>query len=179
MYGDYMKKLIEMVYPYVLSVIIFVLFKFAKNSLYQSKNINDALDAVITVSSLIIGFLGAVLPVIMSMKNDSKLVKYVFERDKDKLFLKYIKQTLIVGVLVIIVSVTVYFRDQYKGTWYEKWNIPILAYILSCFLLCTYRCFSNMLNLIFMNDVELFSDDDSFRRKTPSELEFEKECEKR
>ena len=75
-----MKKLIEMLYPYVLSVVIFVLFKFVKNSLYQSKNINDALDAVITVSSLIIGFLGAVLPVIMSMKNDSKLVKYVFER---------------------------------------------------------------------------------------------------
>ena len=113
------------------------------------------------------------------MKNDSKLVKYVFERDKDKLFLKYIKQTLIVGVLVIIVSVTVYFRDQYKGTWYEKWNIPILAYILSCFLLCTYRCFSNMLNLIFMNDVELFSDDDSFRKKTSSELEFEEECKNR
>lgn len=63
-----MKKLIEMLYPYVLSVVIFVLFKFVKNSLYQSKNINDALDAVITVSSLIIGFLGAVLPVIMSMK---------------------------------------------------------------------------------------------------------------
>ena len=106
MYGDYMKKLIEMLYPYVLSVVIFVLFKFVKNSLYQSKNINDALDAVITVSSLIIGFLGAVLPVIMSMKNDSKLVKYVFERDKDKLFLKYIKQTLIVGVLV-------------RGFWYN------------------------------------------------------------
>ena len=167
-----MKKLIEMLYPYVLSVVIFVLFKFVKNSLYQSKNINDALDAVITVSSLIIGFLGAVLPVIMSMK-------YVFERDKDKLFLKYIKQTLIVGVLVIIVSVTVYFRDQYKDTWYEKWNIPILAYMLLCFLLCTYRCFSNMLNLIFMNDVEIFLDDDSFRKKTSRELEFEKECEKR
>ena len=88
--------------------------------------------------------------------SETKLVKYVFERDKDKLFLKYIKQTLIVGVLVIIVSVTVYFRDQYKDTWYEKWNILILAYMLSCFLLCTYRCFSNMLNLIFMNDVELF-----------------------
>ena len=52
--------------------------------------------------------------------SETKLVKYVFERDKDKLFLKYIKQTLIVGVLVIIVSVTVYFRDQYKDTWYEK-----------------------------------------------------------
>ena len=50
---------------------------------------------------------------------------------------------------------------------------------LSCFLLCTYRCFSNMLNLIFMNDVELFLDDDSFRKKTSSKLEFEKECENR
>ena len=28
---------------------------------------------------------------------------------------------------------TVYFRNQYKDTWDEKWNIPIWAYMLSCF----------------------------------------------
>ena len=38
--------------------------KFDKN-LYQSTNINSALEAVITVSSLIIGFLGAILPIII------------------------------------------------------------------------------------------------------------------
>ena len=72
-----MKKLIEMVYPYVLSVIIFVLFKFAKNSLYQSKNINDALDAVITVSSLIIGFLGAVAAFMVVFWSYFALLKYL------------------------------------------------------------------------------------------------------
>ena len=51
--------------------------------------------------------------------------------------------------------------------------------MLACFLLCTYICFSNMLILIFMNDVELFSDDDSFRRKAPGELEFEEEWKNR
>jgi hypothetical protein len=30
-----------------------------------------------------------------------------------------------------------------------------------------------------MNDVELFLDDDSFKRKTSSELEFEEECKNR
>ncbi len=172
----FMKKIIEMVYPYVVSfVVLFLFIKFDKN-LYQSANINSALEAVITVSSLIIGFLGAILPIIMSMKNDSKLVKYVFERDKDRLFLKYIKQTLIVGILVIVLAVTVYFRDQYAGTWYEERCISILAYVLSSFLLCTYRCLSNMLNLIFTNDTDLQTSKEAFANKTAREIKFENRC---
>ena len=171
-----MKKIVEIVYPYVVSLVVLFLFiKFDKN-LYQSTNINSALEAVITVSSLIIGFLGAILPIIMSMKNDSKLVKYVFERDKDRLFLKYIKQTLIVGILVIVFAVTIYFRYQYAGTWYEARCISILAYVLSCFLLCTYRCLSNMLNLIFTKDTDLQTAKESFSNKTLREIEFEKKC---
>ena len=89
---------------------------------------------MITVTSLIIGFLGAILPIIMSMKNDSKLVKYVFEKDKDKLFLKYIKHTLVIGIALIVIAMTVFFRDQYVGSWYEKYNIVVLVYFMTCFL---------------------------------------------
>lgn len=106
-----MRKKFEILYPFAISILIIIPFLVIKNNIYRSENINAALEAVITVASLIIGFLGAILPIIMSMKNDSKLVKYVFEKDKDKLFLKYIKHTLIVGIIVIVVAVTIFFRD--------------------------------------------------------------------
>lgn len=171
-----MIKKFEMIYPYILSLLPAVGIEFTGLSLVSSNNLNDALEAVITVSSLIIGFIGAVLPVIMSMKNDSKIVRYVFEKDKDKLFLKYIKQTILVGVLLILLAVSIYFRDQFVGSKYERWCIGVLSYTLAAFLLCTYRSLSNMLNLIFLNDSEL-KKDEIFGKKTEQEKEFEKKAE--
>lgn len=172
-----MRKKIEIIYPYVLSLIPAIILVITDNSLYESENINSALEAAITVTSLIIGFLGAILPIIMSMKNDSKLVRYVFEKDKDKLFLKYIKHTLAVGIILIVIAMTVFFRDQYDDTWYGKWNIVVLAYFMICFLLCTYRSLNNMLNLIFSNDLEIRKKDSAFAEKSTREIEFEKRCE--
>lgn len=165
-----------MFYPYIISILPVVAIKASGLNLVLSANLNDALEAVITVSSLIIGFIGAVLPVIMSMKNDSKFVRYVFERDKDKLFLKYIKQTILVGVLLILLAVSIYFRDQFVGSKYENWCIGVVCYTLATFLLCTYRCLSNMLNLIFSNDSEI-KNDESFSVKSSREKEFEKKAE--
>ena len=124
-----------------------------------SENTNDALTAIITVDSLIIGFIGAMLPVVMSMKNNSEIIRDIFRRDKDKLFLSYIKQTLLIGIILIIVAITFYFRDQYVETYYYKLGFPLCIYFLVCFLLCTYRCLNNMLNLIFSNDDSCKKDD--------------------
>lgn len=77
------KKNIELFYPYILPIGITVPIALIHTNFLESENLNSALEAIITVSSLIIGFLGAILPVIMSMKNDSKIVKYVFEKDKE------------------------------------------------------------------------------------------------
>lgn len=167
-----MKKIIERTYPFLIPIPIIAVLMRAGVNFIGSVNLNGALEAIITVSSLIIGFLGAVLPVIMSMKNDSKIVQYVFERDKDKLFLKYIKETLLTGILVISVAVIVYFRDQYQNTiWYKNAIFP-LTYILMAFLLCTYRCLDNMLNLIFASDKSLRAED-KFKEKSDREKNFE------
>lgn len=168
-----MKKIIERTYPFMAPIPVTAVLKVFKINFIGSANLNDALEAIITVSSLIIGFLGAVLPVIMSMKNDSKIVQYVFERDKDKLFLKYIKGTLLTGILIISITVIVYFRDQYQDTFLYKNVMYLLAYALMSFLLCTYRCLDNMLNLIFASD-ESLRNDDKFYEKSDREITFEK-----
>lgn len=168
-----MKKKWEGFFPYVISIIPFwVIWKWG-NGYIQSKNLNDALDAILTVSSLIIGFIGAILPVILSMKNDSKIVKYVFEKDKDKLFLKYIKQTILTGIVLIIFAVSLYFRDCFLDSWYYKHCIAIICYSLTCFLLCTYRSLENILNLIFSDDHKLLKED-GFNEKSEKEKEFER-----
>nr|WP_314833036.1 hypothetical protein [uncultured Oribacterium sp.] len=165
------KKNIELFYPYILPIGITVPISLIHTNFLESENLNSALEAIITVSSLIIGFLGAILPVIMSMKNDSKIVKYVFEKDKEQLFLKYIKQTLLMGILVIMVALSIFIRDQYVGTIYYKYALYIIVYFLCAFLLCTYRSIDNMLDLIFSKDIDYFNDE-KFHIVSEEEKEF-------
>ena len=99
-------------YPYIVAAIsVHLIRKSCAIEFFSSENLNDALTAIITVTSIIIGFIGAILPVILSMKNDSKVVQYVFQRDKRKLFLEYIKSTLAIGFLLIVCSIIPYFSD--------------------------------------------------------------------
>lgn len=71
----------ERLYPYVVSLVFTYFFVYKKIDIIHNKNMNSALDCVNTFAALIIGFLGAMLPVVLGMKNESKIVKYVFEKD--------------------------------------------------------------------------------------------------
>lgn len=145
-------------YPYFFSVIIFVfLYKYEINFI-SSPNYNDAIGGISTISSLIIGFLGAILPVILGMKNESKFVKYVFENDINKLFLKYIKEDVIVGLLTLFVSFILYFKDEDIFNNIKAYFFYIWATLIILFLFLTYRCLSKMLTLIFSSDNELIDD---------------------
>lgn len=110
---------------------------------------NDALSGVITVCSIIIGFLGAILPVILGMRNDSKVARYIFELDEDKLFLKYTKVTLLYGLILIMISVLLYFREDlsHGKAFFYAW-----VFMIVLFLVATYRSVGNMMTLIFMGD---------------------------
>lgn len=71
----------EKYYPYAAFACVLIIVYTNKINFIDNENLPDALDSVNTICSLIIGFLGAILPVILGMKNESKIVKYVFEKD--------------------------------------------------------------------------------------------------
>lgn len=85
----------ERLYPYIIAVIVTVVVVKNKLNYVDNSSINDAANAVLTVASIIIGFIGAILPVILGMRNDSAFVKYVFSMDKENLFSKYVKEVLV------------------------------------------------------------------------------------
>lgn len=145
------KYYFERSYPYIFAGVICIIIKKMNIDFFSGDSLKNALDAVNTIAALIIGFLGAILPVILGMKNESKLVKYVFENDKKRLFLKYIKSNVIIGLLLVFFTVSLYFENKY--TWLRrKVLFDIWVFILCAFLLGTYRSLSNMLNLIFSTD---------------------------
>ncbi len=134
---------------------MFILLYKYKINFTSNRNFNDAIDGISTIGSLIVGFLGAILPVILGMKNESKFVKYVFENDINKLFLKYIKEDIVFGLLTLFISFVLYFRDEAVFTNIKAYIFYFWTSLIILFLLLTYRCLSKMLGLIFSSDNEL------------------------
>ena len=145
----------ERTYPQVIALATtFVLHKLSFQPL-NSMQIDSLIDGVVTLDSIIIGFLGAMIPVIISMKNESKIVKYIFDRDNDGLFKKYVLETIAYGLLDVCISLSIYMRDiiSFKGS--NKILSIVFLYMFFVFVLSTYRSMSCMLRLLFVADKTL------------------------
>lgn len=142
----------ERIYPHVIAISFVIILKKAAINPINSNKIDSLIDGIITLDSIIIGFMGAIIPVILSMKNESKLVKYVFDRDKDGLFKKYISETIAYGLADICISLSVYIRDILINVHIMKWIKILFVYTFILFIVATYRSMSCMLKLIFTQD---------------------------
>lgn len=145
----------ERVYPFIVSgILVIVLIKIDIDP-FQSENINDIVDGIVTLDSIIIGFIGAIIPVILSMKNESKLVQYVFDKDNDGLFKKYLSVTIAVGLIDVCASLAVYLRDIIVSDHALFALRTFFIYFFMLFMFCTFRSMSCMLKLIFSGDTRI------------------------
>lgn len=140
-------------YPYILgavAVLVCLVFDF---NIRTSNNFKEVLNGLITLGSIIIGFLGAILPAILSLKNESKFVKYVFEYDTKKLFAKYLKTTIFFGLSDILISLVMYVTNSLplkaRDGFYYLW-----IFITVTFIVATYRSMSHMTTLVFSTEGE-------------------------
>lgn len=151
--GMRLKYLSERGYPYVISLIATIICEYTGfNMMVDETGFTELLNGLITLDSIIIGFLGAVMPVILSMKNESKFVKYVFENDEENLFCKYLKMTLLLGICNVVLCLVLQVRKailiEYQLMCYYVW-----IFMTVVFLAATYRSMSYMIALVFSKDV--------------------------
>ena len=145
----------EKFWPFALSTGIVIALVIFKIDFADSKALETALTGIITIAALIVGFFGTILPVIIGIKNESKFARYVFERDKNKLFLKYIRSTLWLGILLMAFSVIFYFAGDNTITYTDKILFYAVVWLFISFLTCTYRGMNYMLKLVFSVDADL------------------------
>ena len=65
----------ERSYPHIIAMVITITLTDISFNPIKSKQIDSLVEGIVTLDSIIIGFIGAVIPVILSMKNESKLVQ--------------------------------------------------------------------------------------------------------
>jgi len=147
------KYYIERTYPYIFSFILILLYNFYEVNFLINDNLSNALNGVISFDAIVIGFLGAIMPVILSMKNESKLVKYVFENDKKDLFKKYLYITIKLGVLNVIFSLTLYLNSSFKSEVFICFVVNLWLFTLTSFMFSTMRSMGHMITLLFSKDV--------------------------
>ena len=148
----------ERVYPHVIALATTFVLDILSFHPLKSMQIDSLIDGVVTLDSIIIGFLGAMIPVIISMKNESKIVKYIFDRDNDGLFKKYILETIAYGLLDVCISLSIYMRDIINFKNSSKILSVVFLYMFFVFVLSTYRSMSCMLKLLFVADKKLEED---------------------
>jgi hypothetical protein len=138
-------------YPYICSLVITIVLFRLKINISEIDDYKELLNGLVTLESIIIGFIGAIMPVILSMKNESKFVKYVFEKDKKNLFCKYLKSTILFGLLSASITLIMHIRTGMSSL-VIKFAYYFWIYITVLFLILTYRSMSHMINLVFSKD---------------------------
>lgn len=163
-----MKYLCEKYYPYVLAIVSVIILNRVAGGVMAGDSFNEMLGGLVTLDSIVIGFFGAIMPVILSMKNESKFVRYVFENDTEGLFAKYLKVTIFSGLFSAGASLSMYLRECFIHTWVKETLYSVWVFFTALFLISTYRSLSYMISLVFSKDGD-DSDENERREKTEKE----------
>jgi hypothetical protein len=138
--------LFERIYPYILGgvfTIALLLFGFKPNV----QGFEKVVDGLITFSSIVVGFLSALLAVILSLSN-TEVVKYIFSytrkgrftKKKRIVFFSYCKQAIYFGFVCIFMSISMYLlKDKKVFNTFQEIAFISWLYIAFTFIGCSVR----------------------------------------
>lgn len=155
------KYYFERSYPYLFAILLIVIIRCNNIDFTTNTSFNNALDAVVNLDAIIIGFMGAIMPIILSMKNESKFVRYVFEKDTEELFKKYLRITIKVGIANAGLTILMYLRESLINDFIKIFAYYTWLFSIILFLFLTMRSMSYMIILFFSKDEIICQNEDS------------------
>lgn len=88
--------------------------------LLSSKQLSEALTGILTFTSLILGFIGVLLPTIMGMKKESELIEKFFKQVSPTRFSMFVRSNILSGLLLTICTVMMFFATDMVGNGLTK-----------------------------------------------------------
>lgn len=150
-------KTIEKYYPLLISILISTLIVIKVEVASISDELKHILEAAITFSSIIIGFLAAMLGIIFSIK-DTELMNLILHYDDTKdTFVNYFRKSIISGFTTVIISALLFLGNQIPNIELMQINFEIKmlkfsfvlwVFILTYFILSSFRIIDILMIII-------------------------------
>lgn len=131
---------------YVIFSIVNVTLKLNINNLYESKNYCEMLKSTISFVSIINSFLGLLISTLISNKEKDGALKLFLSQIDTTEFSRCIKQTILSGLITILISCILLMNDLYLIITLIFINTLWIWFFLF-YLLSTYRFISLLLDL--------------------------------
>lgn len=165
------KGLCERIYP-IIGGILFLVFIYVFNLVNVIISSEKILDSTITFTSIIVGFVGALIGILFSIR-DSDIINELFKKNKREILKKYFQWTIISGLLLVLISTILYLHNNICKTYtFLNLNIKMIdiifalwAYLVGYFVLSTYRITDIMMYIIFK--------DPNLKNKEPDSVKLE------
>jgi hypothetical protein len=144
-----MGKYFEALYPFVFAVLGLLALIYFKVD-YTMPKFEKVLDGAITFSSIVVGFLGALLGILISIKS-SAIVNEIFRTNERNTLKRYFYEPFLLGIVVVVSSGVLHVLSQYDGiiprlTFY-LWSFSIIWFIPS-----TFRVVNTFMSVFFVSN---------------------------
>lgn len=145
-----MEKAMERSWPYIISTIFTVVWYFCGFDLSESQGYDGALEASISMCSILLGFVAAIFPVVLSLRSKGNYIDRVIVQG-GKLLKSYNIEAVMSGFLLITIVIFNFFRfdtrDTIKRLLFFLWLFSIVLFIGCCI-----RSMYFLFYIIFINE---------------------------
>ncbi|MFD1708930.1 hypothetical protein ACFSCZ_19895 [Siminovitchia sediminis] len=154
-------------YPFFIGCLVSGIL-FWLNIDYRIPNFEKVLDNATIFSSIVVGFLGALLGILVSIK-DAEIVATIFETEEKHTLKSYFNETFLLGIIVVLFSSLMQVLRSYENSttliMFHLWVLISIWFIPS-----TYRIVNILMSVFFKvnNSKSRPEDDDSKLTETDS-----------
>lgn len=149
------KRKVEKYWPLVIALMVTIVVYLAGWTLSSIRQFKDILSSVINISSILIGFLGAMMSVLAAVAGH-RVLKRIKDNNATELLRSYFSQSVGSGFIVAISSTIMnLFLECTEG--YARWLLISWIFFVTYFLASTYRIMivmSDILKTIVDNDAQ-------------------------
>ncbi|MUG44930.1 hypothetical protein [Paenibacillus woosongensis] len=135
---------------------------------YELPKFDKVLDSVITFGSIILGFLSALLGILITIQGSS-IMKRIYDEKQDVLLKSYFFESIGSGFIVIIFSTIMHVLiDDIRP--FVRIIFFIWMFSLSLFLFSSYRIISLLMKILFKSDLD--SGDDKNKENKQKKITY-------
>lgn len=131
---------LEKHFPLIFTVIAAVILFYFKINILELDGFQSILNATITITSIIIAFLGTMMTILITLANEKVMVE-IRRNNKHKDLLKYIKATIFSGLILALYALFLFIYDSdasRTSTFLSTLFISLCIY----FVMSSYRIFA-------------------------------------